>query len=132
MLLNKIIANLIIIFIGLFVLNSCGNSVYMTTTDLNYNVPGVEYNLTEFSKRDPILTFELNGNEKYVIKVYVYKKLEESYDFYFFTKNLYDYCAAVFINDMLYYWGYVDDFKKEDESLIQMIGEMISEKLIKK
>ena len=126
--LKKTIRYLFILFIGLFALSSCGTPIFITTSEMCIYKPGVKYEGTEFCKVEPAFILNLDSLGPNKFEIFVYKKLEVSGGS--FLK--FDFCAFAFKNDLLYYWGYVDDFKKEDDSIIQKIGELISLKLIEK
>lgn len=43
-----------------------------------------------------------------------------------------DYFLVVTEDDRLYYWGFLDDFKKNDDKILQKIGEEVSDKILAK
>ncbi len=121
-----------------FALLSCTTSPYITTSDMCKNLPNMQYSSTIFSDRVFSFTMDFKNLDDSVT-VYIYKKVEKldksigiNFAILFnpMAGTKYDYCAAAFKNSYLYYWGYVDDFKKESDPFIQLMGEKISEKLI--
>ena len=122
---------------------SCSTSPYVTTTDLCKNLPKMQYQSTVFNDRVYAFSLDFNNLDD-SMKVYVFKKIEKldqggSFFLFDIIANLinpmqgtkYDFCAASFKNGYLYYWGYIDDYKKEADPRLQMIGEKLCEKLIK-
>jgi len=120
-------------------LSSCSSAIPLDVFDyeLNANKAGTDYSETIFKSKNPVAVLDiLNNNE--VLKVYIYKlmtyitvgqgvgKEGAARQFSF------DFCAVVFENDKLFYWGSIDDFKKEQDSTIQLIGKKVKEEILQR
>ena len=101
-------------------------------TDFERDTIGTDYSNTIFYRKEPVTTYEMmNQNDS--MKVFVYKRVIEERvgaNFGLSSQIDYDLCAVAFKNNKLFYWGYLDDFKKESDPLIQLLGEKASEKLL--
>jgi hypothetical protein len=62
------------------------------------------------------------GSDKFV--AYVYKKKHSGGNV-----TRYEFCAAIFKNDIFYNIGFIDDLLKNDDKTIQTIGERLAEKI---
>ena len=94
---------------------------------------GEEYNTGIMNSKEHIDKIQLMDNND-SITVYVYRDIKWERPTVLlkgeFGYNVigYELCAAAFRNNRVFYWGSVDDFKKNDVPLIQSIGEQISER----
>ena len=75
-------------------------------------------------------------DKKDSITVYVYRDIKWERPTVLFKGEFgynvigYELCAVAFRNNRVFYWGSIDDFKKNDIPLIQSIGEQISKRFI--
>lgn len=114
---------------------SCSSSIPTDVfiNDFNIDSLGTIYSETIYKFKEPIAVFEMK-NQNDSMKILVYRRIYSIAvgaisgvgSFY-----SYDFSAAAFKNDKLFYWGFLDDFKKEDDPLIQLLGEKVSEIIIK-
>lgn len=115
-------------------LSSCSSSIAPDVYHQEFNIDrvGTDYSESVYRFKEPITVLELmNQNDS--MRVYVYKKIDwdkQGGIFGLGSNYQYDLCAAAFKNNKLLYWGYLDDFKKEQDPLIQMLGEKATEKVL--
>ena len=102
----------------------------VTTTTFNKVNRGQLYAETLFNDLKEKYYMRFTNLDKYTYDVFVYQKWDivKDHD----GASYYDFCVTVYKNDSLYYWGLLDDLKKEDNAQIQKIGEMVSDTLIEK
>lgn len=107
----------------------------MSIRDLNEIQYGEEYNTCNLNSKDHIDKIQLMDNND-SISVYVYRDIKQKRPTdllkgeFGYNVIFYELCAAAFRNNRVFYWGSVDDFKKNEIPLIQSIGEQISERFI--
>ena len=121
-------------FAATIVLSSCGSSIPpdVYQNDFDKDSLGTDYSNTIYKHKEPITTFEMKDNND-SFKIFVYKRVVEERvgaNLGLSSQIDYDLSAVAFKNNKLFYWGYHDDFKKENDPLIQLLGEKVSEKLL--
>jgi hypothetical protein len=116
------------------VLMSCGAAKYMNIADANSIVPGMKQDRV-LGGVEKELTFEIAdmGPKPYTVVIYKLILMSQSGElFYFFSSSsdTYDYYAVSYQNNEVYYWGFLDDYKKHNDLVIQTLGDKICDKLI--
>lgn len=108
-------------------LSSCGSSKGSGVYHRDFNIDefGADYSQSVYRFKEPITVLDMmNHNDS--LKVYVYNKIEWVMQ----GVNTYNICAVAFKNNKLLYWGDLDDFKKEQDPVIQMLGEKATDKIM--
>lgn len=108
-------------------LSSCGSSKGADVYHRDFNIDkfGTDYSRSVYRLKEPVTVLDMmNQNDSF--KVYVYNKIELVMQGAF----TYNFCAVAFKNNKLFYWGDLDDFKKEQDPLIQMLGEKATDKIM--
>lgn len=115
---------------------SCNPGGNMTIGELNKIQYGEKYSNSILNSKKHIDRFQLMDNND-SITVYVYRDIKWERGPVLLKGEIggdvvgYELCATAFKNNRVFYWGSVDDFKKNEIPLIQSIGEQISERFIK-
>ena len=111
------------------VLMSCSNYKYINAELSNKLVPGMKQSYV-FDKYEKEFTFEFTdiGSQPYSVVIYRYE-LQSSKDIMYDT-YIYDYFVVSYQNNVIHYWGFLDDFKRSNDINVQKLGEKICDKLI--
>jgi hypothetical protein len=122
-------------FLLLAVLYSCADTRYISTNEMNRLRQDSTFESSLLNDKELEFSVEYKDLGNDVYKVYVFKKLEMTIPSGFiisFDNEIYDFFVATYKNRNLFYWGYLDDFKKNDAKILQTIGERVAEKLTEK
>jgi hypothetical protein len=117
---------LVIVSTIIIILSSCVNLPYIYISDLNQLEPGRRYSESFLSEIVPEMIFTYKDLGKDIITVYAYIKDEQC------KGKVFEIFIATYMNERLYYWGNLDDFKKSENSTLQTIGERVAQEFINK
>ncbi len=107
---------------------SCQNAD-ITFNDLNSLKYGEEYSNSILKSKTHIYNLQLEEKND-IIAVYVYRHIVGENSIDILDREIgYEICAAAFRNNKLFFWGTIDDFKRNDIRLIRNIGELVSDKI---
>lgn len=111
--------------------SSCLETLKVTSDIMSQHSKGLPIEQTKFNSAKPIFKFQYSNDSKDSFSIYVYKEMYNiDIKDWRIENSSFNICAAIYKNDSLYYWGLVDNFKKDPNPTVQKIGEEICDTLI--
>ena len=85
-----------------------------------------------FSEQQKEFSFIFNDIVNDTITANIYQILMKRDDNFFSINRpmMFEYFAVAFKHDTVFYWGFLDDYKRSDNPVLQKLGEKICDKII--
>ncbi len=114
----------LLIIVPLTVLGSCSFNQGITSQMISRPVKGLPIDdIPMMGFRNPVYVFEysdIKEGSKIVVKIFMKNFVNASYHYF----------AMAFVDGKLFYWGYPDEFNKNEDPLISKIGDRFCQDLI--